>query len=154
MKGSEDDDQLDADALISRVISVVDEGKEKLPKWLSSLKKEKGDSYKKILSMTSIGTELKNKLGKLRTPNAVQDLNDIHHRYAKLLTAINKSDLDDSLASAPCSTSSSIPIYDHGDNNSEPTEKVLNFLSNIEDMSGGMIALFILIRYHNFILSH
>jgi hypothetical protein len=129
---------------VSKVISVIDEGQEKLPNWLTILRKEKGDMYKKIMSMISIGEELKTKLGKLRTPNAMQQLHDIHLRYVDLLAS--KEDKEGtsaavSVSSASSSSSSSIPLFDHSDTSRDPTEKVLNFLSNIKETTGGKVNL-------------
>lgn len=130
-------------SLVSKVIDVIDEGQGKLPKWLASLRKDRGDLYKKIMSMISIGEELKTKLGKLRMPNAMQELNDIHLRYVDLLR-----DKDSKGSSTATTSSSSIPMYDHADQTLHPIEKVLNFLSNIEETTGGWNIL-----YHQ-IVSH
>ena len=115
---------------MSKVVSIIEEGQGHLPTWLGVLKNERGDQYKKIMSMISIGEELKTKLGKLRTPYAMNELHEIHKRYVDILDT-KSADLKTS--------SSSIPLLDHSTSSNDPVEKVLNFLSNIEETKGGTI---------------
>ena len=131
------DIQPETKSLVSKVIAIIDEGQGNLPKWLSSLRKERGDLYKKIMSMITIGEDLKTKLGKLRTPNAMQDLKDIHLRYVDLLSNNDTQESSVATTAAPSSSSSSIPLYDYADQTREPIDKVLNFLSTIEETTGG-----------------
>lgn len=119
------------------MVAIIDEGQGHLPKWLENLRKEKGDQYKKIMSMISIGEELKTKLGKLRTPYAMRELSEIHRRYADILSdkAPEKSISTSSTSTA--SSSSSIPQLDRPNSSQDPADSVLSFLSNIEETKGG-----------------
>jgi hypothetical protein len=121
-------------SLVLKVIAIIDEGQGHLPKWLETLKKDKGDQFKKIISMISFGEELKTKLGKLRTPYAMRELNEIRKRYINILD--KKGNETGELTSSAAFTSS-IPLLDLADGFQNPVDKVLSFLSNIEETKGG-----------------
>jgi hypothetical protein len=124
-------------SLVSKVITLIDEGQGHFPKWLSSLKTEKGDMFKKVVAMISLGEELKTKLGKFRTPNAMQELNEIHLRYVSLFGDKASTSSSTSSSSSVSTSTSLIPLFDHADS-TDPIEKVLAFLSTIEETTGGV----------------
>ena len=125
---------------MDQVFKNISESKSHIPGWLSELRLDELEAFDSLLTL---GEQLKKKLCRVQTPNAIKDLCDIISGQAQILESANLSRGSSPADSMPVTT----PFHV-----SNSISDVMDYMSNVQEVNDGMYIL--LIQYLFTVLSY